>query len=169
MLIQGFRRSRQSVDAVTRIVFESELAGVVVFFNGSGTVVSVRVADEAVLVGIARALLFQPQSIFERLTHIAAFLDGCSFRDSGQRVFPQLEARKFVIGRQVGVGLGGSLDLRNLVDRLVFHAGFAVGLADRLAIGVHRRVEHQTIARIAVVWNRQQLRTVLASCLHVIP
>jgi len=144
------RLSLHALQPVRGVVLERELARVVVFLVAGRGVVGVGVADKSVLERVAVTRRFLRQALEQRLAREAAATVLGPLVVGRQRVVPLLEACELVVGREIGVRLGGALDLRDLVERLVRGARAVVGRIDRLAVELDR-LEHASVAGVAVV------------------
>ena len=67
------------------------------------------------------------------------------------------------------MGFGLALDLLNLREPFIAHPGFGPGGVDGPAPAVHLRGEHQAVAQVGVVRNRQQFMARLALAVHPLP
>jgi hypothetical protein len=74
-----------------------EFAGVVVFLVTRRTIVRVRIADEAIAIGIALALGIEREPVEQGLAGEAAGPMRRTLRVGGQRVIPLLETGELVV------------------------------------------------------------------------
>ena len=68
----------------------------------------------------------------------------------------ELEVGEFVIARERRRGLGRALELDDFLQRLHVEPALRVFARERLAVGI-RGLEHQPVADVAVVWDRDHV------------
>ena len=135
---------------------------------GDHRVMRVAGADHPHLVRVVAARLLHGQAVLVGLADVAAVHPRRAVVDPEQEAH-DLEVRELVVGRQRGMGLGSPLDLRDLGQRLVGHPLLGPGGIDGSALVVLLHREHDAVAEVGVVGDRQQLVARLALAIHPFP
>ena len=125
-------------------------------------------ADEAVLERIAQPFRFQQQSLFHRVTHVAACGLGNGQRSAAGYVGIDLKACPLIVHRQSRVRFRGALDLGDFNQRLIAQALFVVRQRHRVACP-GGQFEHLSIGLVGIVRDSQALYALASQVVHPVP